>query len=161
MNADWLTQLAPARAPAPPSWWPPAVGWWVLVGLILALAAASILWRRSSAGARRRRVSRAAIAELNRIRSLDEADRAPAIQRLMRRYALTVYGAEAVASLSGEAWLHFVETHGGEAFGGTNGRHFLAAAYGRDAARSEWFHAAEAFIRRPRRRDPRRTVEVS
>jgi hypothetical protein len=149
MNADWLTQLAPARAPAPPSWWPPAVGWWVLVGLILALAAASILWWRFSAGARRRRVCRAAIAELNRIRSLDEADRAPEIQRLMRRYAITAYGAATVGKLSGDAWLRFVRAHGGMGFGGTNGDRFLAAAFGKAAssADTDWASAAEAFIR--------------
>jgi len=155
MNGDWLTQLAPARAPAPPSWWPPAVGWWILVGLILALAA-SILWWRSSADARRRRVRRAAIAELNRIRSLDEADRAPEIQHLMRRYAITAYGANAVANLSGDAWLRFVQAHGGAGFGGTSNK-FLAAAFGRAAptSDSDWSSAAEAFIRyRPPRARP-------
>jgi hypothetical protein len=149
MNADWLTQLAPARAPAPPSWWPPAVGWWVLVGLIVALAAAGIRWWRFSAGARRRRVRRAAIAALKRIRSLDEADRAPEIQRLMRRYAITAYGATAVANLSGDAWLRFVQAHGGAGFGGINGDKFLAAAFGKAAPTSDtdWCSAAEAFIR--------------
>jgi Domain of unknown function (DUF4381) len=149
MNADWLTQLAPARAPAPPSWWPPAVGWWILVGLILAVAAASMLWWRFSAGARRRRVCRAAIAELRRIRSLDEAARAPEIQRLMRRYAITTYGAPTVANLSGDAWLRFVQTHGGADFGGANGDRFLAAAFGKvmPASDTDWSSAAEAFIR--------------
>jgi hypothetical protein len=147
MSADWLAQLAPARAPAPPSWWPPAVGWWVLAGLILALAAAGILWWRFSAGARRRRVRRAAIAELNRIRSLDEAAQAPEIQRLMRRYAITAYGATTVAKLSGEAWLRFVQAHGGAGFSGTNGNKFLAAAFGASTSDTDWSSAAEAFIR--------------
>ncbi len=154
MNADWLTQLAPARAPVPPSWWPPALGWWVLLGLILTLAAAGILWWRFSAGARRRRMRRAAIAELKRIRSLEEAARAPEIQRLMRRYAITEYGATAVANLSGDAWLRFVQAHGGAGFGGTNGNRFLAAAFGKAASTSDtdWCAAAEAFIRhRPTR----------
>jgi hypothetical protein len=149
MNADWLTQLAPARAPAPPSWWPPAVGWWILVGLILALAAASTLGWRFPAGARRRRLRRAALVELNRIRCLDEADRAPAIQRLMRRYAITAYGASAVANLSGDAWLRFVQAHGGAGFCGTDGNKFLAAAFGKGTSISDtdWSAAAEAFIR--------------
>jgi hypothetical protein len=157
MNADWLRQLAAARAPAPPSWWPPAVGWWILVGLMLALAAASVLWWRSSAGTRRRRVRHAAIAELKRIRALDEADRAPEIQRLMRRYAITAYGANAVANLSGDAWLRFVQAHGGAGFGGAS-NDFLAAAFGRAAPSSDtdWSSAAEAFIRyRPLRARPK------
>jgi hypothetical protein len=158
MNADWLTQLAPARAPAPPSWWPPALGWWLLAGLILALAAASIVWWRFSAAARGRRVRRAAIAELGRIRTLDEADRAAAIQRLMRRYAVTAYGARTVATLSGEAWLRFVQAHGGAGFGGAHGGKFLAAAFGKAAAIDDdhWWSAAEAFIRHrpPKARAP-------
>jgi hypothetical protein len=149
MNAQWLRQLAPARAPASPSWWPPAVGWWLLVGLIVALAAAGIVWWRFSAGARRRRVRRAAIAELNRIRALDVADRAPEIQRLLRRYAITAYGANAVANLTGEAWLRFVQAHGGGGFGGTHGRRFLAAVFGAAVSTpdADWCSAAEAFIR--------------
>jgi hypothetical protein len=150
MNADWLAQLAPAHPPAPPSWWPPAVGWWLLAGLILVLAAAGILWWRFSAGARRIRVRRAALAALNRIRSIDEADRAAEIQRLMRRYALTVHGAAAAANLSGEPWLEFVQAHGGAGFSGTQGTEFLAAAFGRKAASGSdtaWFSAAEGFIR--------------
>jgi hypothetical protein len=149
MNADWLTQLAPARAPPPPSWWPPAAGWWALAVLILALAAASIFWWRFSAGAQRRRVRRAAMLELNRIRALDEADRAPELQRLMRRYAITAYGAKAVANLSGAAWLRFVQAHGGGGFSGPNGDKFLAAAFGQAPSTldTDWCTAAESFIR--------------
>jgi len=149
MNADWLSQLAPARAPAPPSWWPPAVGWWLLAVLIFVLLATSIQWWRFSRSARRRRLRRAAIAELARIRALDAADQAAAIQRLMRRYALTTYGATAVAKLSGDAWLRFVQTHGGAGFNGADGRAFLAAAFGKadSAPETDWSSAAEDFIR--------------
>jgi hypothetical protein len=108
-----------------------------------------MLWWRFSAGARRRRVRRAAIEELNRIRSLDEADRAPEIQRLMRRYAISAYGATTVAKLSGEAWLRFVQAHGGAAFDAANGARFLAAAFGQadSTPGTDWSGAAEAFIR--------------
>lgn len=152
MNADWVSQLAPERAPPPPPWWPPAMGWWLVAALLLILLGASIVRSKFSRGAQRRRVQRAALAELERIRSLSEASQPRAIQRLLRRYALTVYGAGTVASLSGEAWLRFVATHGVEAFAGIDGRNFLAAAYGKGAAQPQWFGAAEAFIRRARRK---------
>lgn len=150
MNADWITQLAPARAPAPPAWWPPAAGWWLVAGLILILLGAGVVWWKYSAFDRGRRIRRAALAELARIRSLDTASQPRAIQHLLRRYALSVYGAGAVASLSGGAWLQFVETHGGAAFAGGSGQDFLAAAFGNDApaASPEWLLAAEGFIRR-------------
>ncbi len=154
MNADWLAQLAPAHAPAPPSWWPPAVGWWVLAALILILPAAGILWWRFSASAHRRRVRRAAINELKRIRSAGEAERAREIQHLMRRYAIAFYGVTQVAHLSGEPWLRFLQTHGGAAFGGPRGIAFLAAAFGKGvcAPPTDWASAAEAFIRfKPRK----------
>jgi len=148
MNADWITQLAPARAPPPPAWWPPAIGWWVVAGLILVLLGAGFAAWKSSAAERWRRVRRAALAELERIRSLDEAHQPRAIQHLMRRHAVSVYGAGAVAPLHGEAWLDFIRAHGGGAFAGRSGQDFLAAAYGKGgAAAPEWLAAAEAFIR--------------
>jgi hypothetical protein len=118
--------------------------------LILLLLGAGVAWSKFPAFARGRRVRRAALAELARIRSLDAASQPRAIQHLMRRYALSVYGAQAVANLSGRAWLHFIEAHGGAAFAGSSGQDFLAAAYGNDApaAPPEWLLAAEAFIRR-------------
>ena len=67
----------------------------------------------------------------------------------MRRYAITAYGATAVARLSGDAWLLFVQAHGGAGFSRTNGNKFLAAAFGKAASSSDtdWSSAAEAFIR--------------
>ena len=67
----------------------------------------------------------------------------------MRRYAITAYGAATVANLSGDAWLRFVQAHGGAGFSGTSGDRFLAAAFGKAATASntEWSSAAEAFIR--------------
>jgi len=155
MNADWITQLAPARPPPSPAWWPPAMGWWLVAGLILILLGAGMAWWKSSAFDRGRRVRRAALAELAHIRSLDAEGQPRAIQHLMRRYALSVYGARAVADLSGESWLRFIEAHGGAAFAGSSGRDFLAAAYGNGtrAAPPEWLLAAEAFIRRRPRRE--------
>jgi hypothetical protein len=126
--------------------------------LILVFVGASIAWVNYSRRGPRRRAQASALAELARIRLLDEASQPPAIQRLMRRYALTVFGAPAVASLNGEEWLRFVATHGADAFAGTGGQEFLAAAYGKDAVQPEWLGAAEAFIRRAR---PVRKAEAS
>lgn len=149
MSADWLAQLAPERAPRPPPWWPPAPGWWILCALILVSLAAVILWRRYAANSRIRRARRAALLELERIRASSDANAVRALQRLMRRYALAVYGAPAVADLTGGSWLRFIETHGGAAFGGERGARFLEAAFGRAAqgVQSDWFSGAEAFFR--------------
>lgn len=153
MNNDWLAQLAPEHAPAAPGWWPLAPGWWALAVLIvLALAFSLYWWLRPIA--RRRRFARS---ELQRLResTLAPADAARAIQNLLRRYALAVFGRDAIARLSGEAWLKFVIDSGGEAFVGHSGRALLAAAYGTDSTigdvdRESWFQAADQFLRRAR-----------
>ena len=150
MSANWLADLAPEHAPAPPSWWPPAPGWWVATGLCLVLLAAWFAWRRFARHTGYRRVQRAALDELERIRSQEELGSAAAIQRLLRRYALTIFGPDRMAPLTGEAWVDFVAEHGGEGLAGDVGRSLLGAAFGNPAApaaRESWLAAAEAFIR--------------
>jgi Domain of unknown function (DUF4381) len=151
MNANWLSQLAPAHAPAAPGWWPPAPGWWA-VALLCVLLAATFLWQRR---AHRRLPKRAALRQLQVIRAsdADAAAVARAIQNLIRRYALAVFGPERVARLTGEAWLNFVINAGGEALAGASGRSLLAAAFGKHGAdddREHWITGAEGFIKRAR-----------
>jgi hypothetical protein len=154
MSNDWLTQLATEHAPAAPGWWPLAPGWWVLVILMVGLLGVGLYWWRRPA-ARRRRFARSELRRL-RARGLEPVDAARAIQSLLRRYALAVFGRDATARLSGEAWLKFVVDSGGEAFVGHSGRALLAAAFG-DANsaisvtdREGWFDAADQFLRRAR-----------
>jgi hypothetical protein len=160
MSASWLDQLAPERAPAPPSWWPPAPGWWGVAALCLLTPLLIVAWRRFYRRARRPSARKAALLELTLIRAQPQPDVAAQIQRLLRRYALTVFGPDRVAPLSGEAWLEFLTHHGGEQFAGEDGRALLRAAYGKGEStgqRDSWLAAAEAFIRRASRRGTERT----
>ena len=164
MNNDWLSQLAPEHAPAPVGWWPLAPGWWGVVGFVVLLLAAGVWWWRSSPRIIYRQQRRAALAELRRIRTApkDVVGVACAIENLLRRYALSVFGAERVAKLSGRVWMGFVVAQGGEEWAGDTGRTLLAAAFGkvdeRDL-RARWIAAAEAFIRRaPRKASKRGTT---
>lgn len=147
MSPDWLTQLAPAHAPPPPSAWPPAPGWWGLAGLALALAAGTMWWWRDP----RRRRMRAALRELKRIRAADPEPQASAraIESLLRRYAMAVFGGERVARLTGEAWLSFLGAEGAAPLGGEPGRDLLSTAFGGRACdqRREWLAGAESFVR--------------
>lgn len=151
MNQDWLTQLAPAHAPAAVGWWPPAPGWWVLGVLCVLLIAALVRMLLDP----RRALRQAAIRQLRVIRASD-ADGpavARATQNLIRRYAVEVFGRDRVARLTGEPWLNFVMDAGGDALAGAPGRSMLAAAFGNQASddREQWFAAAEGFIRRANR----------
>jgi hypothetical protein len=152
MNQNWLNQLAPAHAPAAPGWWPPAPGWWLLAAVLILLTAACIVWRRSA----RRRLRKTVLRQLEGLRFSD-ADGpavARAIQNLLRRYALYVFGYETVARLTGDKWLEFVALHSGTSLVGESGQSLLSAAYGHHDVddRRQWLLAAERFISRAGRK---------
>ena len=148
MNSDWLQQLAPEHAPRPPGWWPPAPGWWGVALLCILLTVALVWWARDP----RRALRRTALRQLQMIRTSDGdgAAVARAIQNLLRRYALVVFGQEQVAKLTGESWLRFVIAHGGGPLAGASGRSLLTAAFGNhvDDDREQWLAGAKGFIQR-------------
>ncbi|HEX5459887.1 MAG TPA: DUF4381 domain-containing protein [Steroidobacteraceae bacterium] len=150
MKANWTAQLAPAHAPPPPGWWPPAPGWWLVAALLLVAAVVTVRWWRDPY----RRSRRAALRELRVIRA-EESDviaSARAIESLMRRFAVAVFGGPRVARLTGDAWLRFVAAEGGGPLGGDAGHSLLAAAFGgvKSDDRECWIAAADAFVRRAR-----------
>jgi hypothetical protein len=158
MNPEWLAQLAPAHAPPPPGAWPLAPGWWGLALIVLALTAGTLWWWREP----RRRHSRAALRELRRIRLTESGpeESARAIEHLLRRYAMAVFGRDRVARLTGETWLAFLGAHGGVQLSGEHGRELLSAAFGGRASdrRAEWLAGADGFVRhRPRNTKRSRT----
>lgn len=148
MNSGWLAQLAPPHAPPPPGWWPLAPGWWIVAGLLLVIAGALIYRLRQPS----QRLRRIALNELKLLetRVSDDAGLAKELEHLLRRYALAVYGREAVANLSGDTWLAFIVAKGGKEFAGKTGRNLLQAAYGGQAQgdRSRWLQGARNFLRR-------------
>jgi hypothetical protein len=148
MSPSWLSQLAPDHAPPPAGWWPPAPGWWAISALALVLLVLLFRGLRS----RGRAVRRSALKELRLIRRSDGDGPAVAraIENLMRRYAVAVFGQARVAKLTGEAWLEFVVSQGGTALAGTPGRSLLVAAFGNHPSddREQWLSAAETFIKR-------------
>jgi Domain of unknown function (DUF4381) len=158
VSDNWLSQLAPDRAPPAPGWWPPAPGWWAFALLVIVLGMAlAVAWKWWSAPHRRYR--RAALAELRGIHAkrLAGTAAARAIENLLRRYAILVYGRQRVARLSGATWLEFAGAAGGVHLAGEAGRSLLAAAF---AAQSEadpafWLAAARQFIRTARPRGSR------
>lgn len=153
--AELVAQLAPAHAPPPPGWWPPAPGWWMLAALLLIALVLLVLYLRSPA----RRLRRAALAELRQLESAHSGEDpalaqalAPALENLLRRFALARFGREPVSRLSGETWIAFLVAHGGAAWGGTAGPEFLRAAYGGSVVvdRARWVAGARNFIRKAR-----------
>lgn len=112
MNSDPadLSQLADVVVPPPVPWWPPAPGWWILAAAALAASAllAGIAVRRYRQNAYRR----AALAELAAIHAVTSAASAAAISAILKRATLVAYPRAEVASLTGSAWLTFLDRTG-------------------------------------------------
>lgn len=106
-------QLRDIHLPPPPDFWPPAPGWWLLVAILLALLAWALViaWRRARLRQAQRRLL-ALLDELER-RGTHEPRQLAQLSILLRRIALMHYPRGEVAGLAGEAWLHFLDSSGG------------------------------------------------
>jgi hypothetical protein len=104
--------LRDIQPPGTPGLWPPAPGWWVAIAL--ALAALATLgfraWRVHRARVRRAHI----LVELAGIGGAAQgAELAAAVSALLKRVALARFARAEVAPLTGEAWLDFLDRHGG------------------------------------------------
>jgi len=148
IKSDWLTQLAPAHAPPPASWWPLAPGWWVLLILSVIIIGALIYRQRHPAT----RLRRIALHELKNLLTMisDDVTLARELEHLLRRFAIVRFGRDRVANLSGERWITFIVEHGGAALDGDAGNNLLRAAYGGGLTysdRTNWMTGARTFIK--------------
>ncbi|MBF0185278.1 MAG: DUF4381 domain-containing protein [Magnetococcales bacterium] len=109
-----VTGLKAIHLPDPPSWWPPAPGWWWLsAGLILFLLFALFFsyYRRKTT------LRRLALQALQRsvasaVQHQDDQRLLSELSILLRRVALAATqqtARAAVARLTGEAWLQFLD----------------------------------------------------
>lgn len=104
--------LRDLHLPEAVGWWPPAPGWWILAGLLLAgllyyLVRVWQAWRRGAA-------RRAALAEHARLARRYAADGdvvglAGDLSRLLRRTMLAYAPRQAVAGLTGDEWLAWLD----------------------------------------------------
>jgi len=129
MNGDPadLANLRDIVLPSTIPWWPPAPGIWILLaGLLAAALAASVrAFRHYRANAYRREA----------VRELDGLTDMTGIMPLLKRAAMVAYGREAVASLSGDAFLAFLDRTGGTgAFTSGPARLLPSLAYSKEAS---------------------------
>lgn len=104
--------LRDIHPPGTPGLWPPAPGWWVVLTLLIATLAAlgTRVWRAHRARARRRRILAELAAVGARVRGVELA---AAVSALLKRVALARFHRAEVAPLTGQAWLDFLDRHGG------------------------------------------------
>lgn len=105
MNAP-LDKLHDFYQPVPPSWIPQTAGWYI----VFAVAGIALIWIavREFRRWNRNRYRREALRELSNV-SIEQ------ISALLKRTALAAWPREHVASLSGNAWLAFLNKTAAEA----------------------------------------------
>ena len=133
---DPLAQLRDIHTPAMIETWPPAPGWWLLAALAVALMLYGLYWLIQRWRANRYR--REAISELTALKRdwdahQDDLAYLEALQRLLKRVALTRFPREDVASLTGEAWVQFLDrSTGSHHFSMGNSEALIDGAYRED-----------------------------
>ena len=105
-----LSRLNDIVTPPPVPWWPPAPGWWILGAALL--AAIAILSWAALLHYRRNAYRRAALAEIDAIGKVNDPASAAALSAVLKRVALVAYPRSDVASLTGSAWLSFLDRTG-------------------------------------------------
>ena len=113
MNPSPLSaiDLRDIHAAAAPEFWPPAPGWW-LVGLAL-IVVVLYAGRWLARTWRHRKLRHNILAELEGLNACTPAEIATSTSTLLRRVALMCFDRKEVASLSGDAWLSFLDRTGG------------------------------------------------
>jgi hypothetical protein len=124
-SAELLEQLADIHLPETVSFWPPAPGWWLLALLVLVMLgwlALKLVQVR-----RQRKICAFAIQELDRVYAAYQNEAGGAdpehanaarlrflneVNSVLRRVALWHYPNSRAASLSGRAWVDFIQEKG-------------------------------------------------
>ena len=100
--------LRDIHLPTPIGWWPPAPGWWIAAGLIIFTALCVLLLLKKL---RRHKVRKTAAKQLALLRQTEMPvkEKISSLSTLLRRVAITAYPRDNVASLTGSAWLKFLD----------------------------------------------------
>jgi hypothetical protein len=101
-----IEQLNPLHAPPASGWWPLAPGWWILAAffLLLCFTLTYSLIKRARANAYRTQA-------LKQLKALEDQNitHYQALNALLKQTAITAYGRQHVASLSGSSWVDLLE----------------------------------------------------
>lgn len=132
--ASAALQLRDIHMPGAPAFWPPAPGWWLLaVILLVLLGSLSVFALRRYRLRRRRRLLLEALEHIGpQLSDARAPDALAQLSVLLRLHALACFPQRRVASLTGEAWLRFLDESGGAGrFSGGPGRVLASGPYRR------------------------------
>lgn len=107
-ETDPLAQLKDIHMPEPLALWMPAPGWWVLAILLLALVIYGIKFLQKKMHNNRYR--KLALLELQTAANIENpTELLHALNTLLKRTAISAFGADSCASLNGREWLTFLD----------------------------------------------------
>jgi len=92
------------------NWWPPAIGWWLLVVLI-PLCCWFFIWlykritRKTAI-----KTAKKLLKDIKQDAALDDEQKLIALSALLRRVAISISPRNEIASLTGHAWLSFLDS---------------------------------------------------
>jgi hypothetical protein len=102
--------LRDIHLPEPISWWPPAIGWWIVALLILLTITASIWLIRRLTRKTAVKSAKKLLLKIQQNTHLDDHAKLAQISILIRRTAISIFPRAQVASLTGNAWLEFLDS---------------------------------------------------
>lgn len=126
--------LRDIHLPADPSWWPPAPGWWILLTLLafVTVGIGYLYWHRQQMKLSSVSLARESLLAL-RLQYAGEHNAQVLVRELsvlLRRLSISTFPRVDTASLTGEAWLQFLDnTMSGQQFVQGAGRILIDAPY--------------------------------
>ncbi len=109
MQAQQLS-LRDIHLPDTLGWWPPAIGWWILV-LLIPLFCWAIIWlvkrltRKTAL-----KMAKKIVQKIKQDSTLDNKQKLLEISALIRRVAISISPRSETASLTGQAWLEYLDS---------------------------------------------------
>jgi hypothetical protein len=109
MNAQQLS-LRDIHLPETIGWWPPAMGWWILVILILVLSTIAIWLYKRITRKTAVKTAKKILQSIKQDNSLDDKEKLVKLSELIRRVAVSLSPRKETASLTGQAWLEYLDS---------------------------------------------------
>ncbi len=101
--------LKDIHLPEPITWWPPAPGWWLLVVLSLLACYAIFLVFKQFKKQNAFKTAGKMLLAIKHQQHEDPVQTLVAVSALLRRVAISIDARSEVASLSGQAWLSYLD----------------------------------------------------
>lgn len=101
--------LKDIHLPTTIGWWPPAIGWWLLAGLALLLLLGLFWFYKRITRKSAVKTAKKLLLALKQDQTQDNVQKISQLSMLIRRVAISQFPRSETASLTGQAWLMFLD----------------------------------------------------